>query len=60
MEGLLALVLFVSLWELYWKGRGLWIAAQKKHLKWFIAMLVLNTVGLLPILYLGYFSKKKK
>lgn len=54
----LALIIFISAWELYWKGRGLWKAAQHKQLHWFIAMLVLNTIGLLPILYLGLWQRK--
>lgn len=49
--------LFIA-WTLYWKGMGLWKAAKLEHQKWFIAMLILNTVGILEILYIYIFSKK--
>ena len=46
-------------WSLYWKGRSLWIAAKKDAQYWFIALLVINTMGILEILYIYYFSKKE-
>ena len=48
----------LTLWSLFWKGLALWHAARLSHRKWFIAMLLLNTVGILDILYLYVFSKK--
>lgn len=55
-------VLFFAIlaWTLYWKGMALWKAARTGSQKWFIAMLILNTVGILEILYLYVFSRKKK
>ena len=55
-----ALLVFILLWELIWKGKALWIAARKGSLYWFIALLILNTLGILPILYIFLFSKKNK
>lgn len=49
----------VILWTLYWKYRALWHAAKSDHKWWFIALLVVNTVGILDILYLYVFSKRK-
>ncbi len=54
------LVGVLALWELVWKGLGLWKAAQHKQTGWFIAILIFNTVGILPILYLYVFSPKGK
>ena len=53
-------IIFVVLavWELFWKGKALWRAAQKKRLNWFIALLVINSVGILPIIYLYFVDKK--
>jgi len=48
----------VLLWSLYWKGRSLWIAAKKDSKYWFVALLVINTMGILEILYIYLFSKK--
>ncbi len=47
----------VLIWSLPWKGVALWKAAQKKDLYWFVALLVVNTVGILDILYIFIFSK---
>ncbi len=58
-QNLAPLFIVLAIWEIYWKGRGLWASAQKKEKWWFIAMLLINTVGILPIAYLYYFSKKK-
>lgn len=46
---------FLAIWEIYWKGRGLWAAARNDEMGWFIAMLIINSVGILPILYLYVF-----
>lgn len=44
-------------WSLFWKGLALWKSAQRQEKIWFIVLLVLQTVGLLDILYLFVFSK---
>jgi hypothetical protein len=56
-EGLLG-ALVIAVWTLFWKGMALWRAGQKGDKNWFIALLVINTVGILEILYLYVFSKK--
>lgn len=40
------------IWSLIWKGLALWHAAHRKEKWWFIALLVVNTVGILEIIYL--------
>jgi hypothetical protein len=47
-------------WSLFWKGWALWRAANQKQKIWFICFLIINTVGLLEILYLFVFSKERK
>ena len=49
----------IMLWSLPWKGVALWKAARKEHKGWFIAILVINTIAILEILYIFIFSKKK-
>ena len=49
----------ILLWTLFWKGCALWIAVQNNQKKWFVALLVLNTVGILEIIYIFYIVKKK-
>ena len=45
-------------WTLVWKGVALWKAARKGDKPWYIALLVINLVGLLEIVYIFYFSKR--
>ena len=51
------IVILISIWSLIWKGFALWKAAQKKQKAWFIAILILNTVGILPIIYIFFLAK---
>ena len=46
-------------WSLAWKGVALWKSARNYQIKWFIALLLLNTIGILEIIYIFYFSKAK-
>jgi len=46
-------------WSLVWKGWALWKAARAGSKPWFVVLLVVNTIGLLEILYIFVFSKKK-
>lgn len=50
--------LVILAWSLFWKGWALWRSARTGHKWWFVALLVINTVGILEILYLFVFSKK--
>ena len=56
---LVSLIVFLVLWELLWKAKGLWRSARNGDKLWFIVMLVVNMAGILPILYLFVFSKPK-
>jgi len=53
----LTLVIVISIWTLVWKGLALWKSSQKKSIPWFIILLVVNTIGILEILYIFVFSK---
>ncbi|MFA5113966.1 MAG: DUF5652 family protein [Candidatus Margulisiibacteriota bacterium] len=53
------LIVVALIWSLYWKGRSLWAAAKNDQPAWFIALLVINTVGILEITYLWFFQRKK-
>ena len=52
--------IFLGIWELTWKGLALWKAGQNKQRNWFIAILIINTIGILPIIYLKFFQRKLK
>ncbi len=53
-----AVIALVVLWSLVWKGFALWKAAKLGHKGWFIALLIINTAGILEILYIYIFSRK--
>ena len=62
MENLLLstpILILILVWTLPWKGIALWKAARNSHKGWFIALLVVNTLALLEIIYIFYFAKKK-
>jgi hypothetical protein len=48
------------LWSIIWKGISLWKCGRQNQLYWFIALLIFNTAGILPIIYLLFFQKKSK
>ena len=49
----------VIFWTLPWKGIALWKAARNTQKRWFIALFVVNTLAVLEIIYIFFFSKKK-
>ena len=53
-------IVLLVIWELIWKGIALWYAARNGHKGWFIAILILNTAGILPIIYILCCAKPKK
>lgn len=44
--------ILLMLWSLFWKGLALWHSSQRQRGWWFIALLVINTAGILEIVYL--------
>lgn len=54
-------VLFVilAIWTIVWKIYAAWTAAKHNHKKWFVAIIILNTVGILEIFYILKIAKKK-
>jgi hypothetical protein len=54
-----ALLIAVVVWSIVWKGLALWKSARTDSKIWFIVFLVVNTLGILEILYLYVFSKNR-
>ncbi len=46
-------------WTAIWKGLALWKAARSGSKPWYVALLLINTIGLLEIVYIFFFSKKE-
>ncbi|MFZ2484546.1 MAG: DUF5652 family protein [Minisyncoccia bacterium] len=52
------LIIVVALiWSLIWKGLALWKSSGLRQKYWFIAILLINTLGILEIIYLFVVSK---
>ncbi len=52
------LILVVLLWTIVLKGYALWSAARGGQKGWFIALLIINTLGILEIVYLIWFRAR--
>ena len=49
----------LAVWTIIWKGVALWKAARNSQITWYVIMLLVNTLGILEIVYIIFFSKKK-
>lgn len=56
----IVIILVLVVWTIIWKGLALWRAAEKRSKPWFIVMLILNTVGILEIIYLFAVAPRRK
>lgn len=54
------LLIIILVWTAIWKLLGLWKSARNNHPIWFVALALINTVGILPILYIYVFSGIRK
>ncbi|HVY72718.1 MAG TPA: DUF5652 family protein [Candidatus Paceibacterota bacterium] len=55
----LGLAFLAAIWSLAWKGIALWHAGRNNDGWWFIAILLINSVGILEIVYLFFVLKLK-
>jgi hypothetical protein len=58
--GLKLILVGLIVWSLFWKGLSLWKAARAKQKYWFVALLLVNSLGLLEIIFLAFFQKKEQ
>ncbi|MFA5857305.1 MAG: DUF5652 family protein [Candidatus Pacearchaeota archaeon] len=49
-----------AIWALLWKVFGLWKSSQDKKIIWFITFFFVETLGLIEIAYIFFFSKIKE
>lgn len=53
-------IALLVIWIVVWKGLALWKAARLERKWWFIALLVINTWGILEIIYYFLIDNKRK
>lgn len=58
-DGLILLLVIAVLWETVWKGIALWKSGRNNQIGWFVFILIFNTLGILPIVYLALFQKRR-
>ncbi|MBU3978546.1 hypothetical protein KJ980_03770 [Patescibacteria group bacterium] len=46
-------------WSIMWTGIVLWRSARLHQRNWFVVFLIVHTSGILELIYLFYFAKKK-
>ena len=47
----------LAIWDVIWKAIAMWEAAKQGSKVWFVLLLIVNSVGILPIAYLWYRGK---
>ena len=50
----------ILVWIVIWKLLAMWKSARNNHIAWFLVIAIINTVGILEILYIYVFSKMGK
>ncbi|HLW29916.1 MAG TPA: DUF5652 family protein [Brumimicrobium sp.] len=59
MPWLLPLLFILVIWEMVWKAIAMWKSARNNELGWFLAILLVNSIGILPIVYIMLYKKDK-
>lgn len=46
------LLIVAIIWDAIWRGLALWRSGRNDQPAWFVVLLIINSVGILPIIYL--------
>jgi len=52
-------IIILAIWTIPWKIYAVWLAAKHDRKKWFVALLLLNTIGILEIFFIFKILGKK-
>lgn len=55
---LIPLIIVLAIWDAVWTMIALWKSARNNHLAWFIFIGIINSIGILPIVYILLHRKK--
>ncbi|RJQ25332.1 hypothetical protein C4577_06025 [Candidatus Parcubacteria bacterium] len=59
-NGFTFLFFIIYIWTIFWKAVALWRAAKNEQKYWFIIFILpINTMGILELIYLFRFAKKR-
>ena len=56
---MIAVLIILVTWSMVWKAFALWRSARNKQTAWYVVMFIINTAGILEIIYLFFFAKPK-
>jgi hypothetical protein len=56
---LIPVLVLVAIWDAVWKAIGMWKSARHNQLAWFVCIVIFNTAGILPIIYLLWCQKDR-
>ncbi len=57
MASFAVLIIALTIWSMVWKGWAMWVAARQKEKFWFILFLLINTAGILEMIYIFFIAK---
>ena len=49
----------IFVWDVTWRLLAMWRAVKENQKIWFVLFMIVNSVGLLPIIYLVFVAKEK-
>ena len=52
------ILIILALWTIPWKIYAIWLAVKNDQKKWFVVLLILNTLAILEIYYIFKVAKK--
>ncbi len=58
--GVTTLLVVLIIWSLAWKGLALWKSARHGSKVWFVLLFLVNSIGILDIIYYYLVDKRKK
>ncbi len=60
ISAFMGLFIVLLIWSAVWKAVALWYAARNGDKVWYILLLILNTVGILEIIYIFAVHRRKQ
>ncbi len=52
-------ILLLVVWSMVWKGIALWKCGRNDQLGWYVILFIINTAGILEMIYLAFFQKRR-
>jgi len=52
-------LVLIAIWDGVWKAIAMWKCGRNNQLAWFVCILIFNTAGILPIIYLVWCQQNR-